>query len=137
MGAERSAFHPGQEGFTPTKAVYICADQPATLTFRLRKGGGPYIPDVGPDRPVRGAIREKEGVLRPGEACARGDPERVGESVCPGGGRAGDRPVVSEADGRVWACAGYRRASFQRHAPHDGEGGDPLVQGNRDRPQSG
>jgi hypothetical protein len=24
---------------------YICADQPVTLTFRLRQGGGPYIPD--------------------------------------------------------------------------------------------
>ena len=28
---------------SPTKAEYICADQPATLTFRLRNGGGPYI----------------------------------------------------------------------------------------------
>jgi hypothetical protein len=27
MGTERSAFHPGQECFTPSKAVYICADQ--------------------------------------------------------------------------------------------------------------
>jgi hypothetical protein len=25
------------------KAEYICADQPATLTFRLQQGGGPYI----------------------------------------------------------------------------------------------
>ena len=25
------------------KAVYICADQPVTFTFRLRRGGGPYI----------------------------------------------------------------------------------------------
>jgi ATP-dependent protease ClpP protease subunit len=28
---------------SPTKAVYICADQPATCIFRLRNGGGPYI----------------------------------------------------------------------------------------------
>jgi hypothetical protein len=41
---ERSAFHPGQECFTPTKAVYVCADQPVTLPFRLQQDGGPYIP---------------------------------------------------------------------------------------------
>jgi hypothetical protein len=29
----------------PTKAAYICADQPVTFTFRLQQGGGPYIPD--------------------------------------------------------------------------------------------
>lgn len=28
---------------SPTKAEYICADQPTTLTFRLRKSGGPHI----------------------------------------------------------------------------------------------
>jgi hypothetical protein len=27
MGRERSAFHPGPEFFSPTKAEYICADQ--------------------------------------------------------------------------------------------------------------
>jgi len=26
------------------KAEYICADQPVTFIFRLRQGGGPYIP---------------------------------------------------------------------------------------------
>jgi hypothetical protein len=30
---ERSVFHPGPECFTPTKAVYICADQPANSFF--------------------------------------------------------------------------------------------------------
>ena len=29
----RSAFHPGQERFTPTKAVYIYTDQPETLSL--------------------------------------------------------------------------------------------------------
>src|SRR5438477_11420397 len=43
MGRERSAFHPGQEGFPPTKAVYICADQPCPSLFRLQFGGGPYM----------------------------------------------------------------------------------------------
>jgi transposase len=28
---------------SPTKAEYICADQPAYFTFRLQKSGGPYI----------------------------------------------------------------------------------------------
>src|ERR1035437_9352349 len=28
---------------SPTKAIYICADQPATCIFCLRNGGGPYI----------------------------------------------------------------------------------------------
>ena len=46
MGRERSAFHPGQEVFPPTKAVYICADQPCPSLFRLQFGGGPYIPDA-------------------------------------------------------------------------------------------
>src|SRR5580704_11514184 len=32
----------------PTKAAYICADQPVTFTFRLQQGGGPYIPDCRP-----------------------------------------------------------------------------------------
>ena len=40
---ERSAFHQGPEEHTPIKAVYICADQPVTIIFRLRQGGGPYI----------------------------------------------------------------------------------------------
>src|ERR1700731_3316063 len=39
--AQRIPSWPGAE--TPTKAEYICADQPATLTFHLRKDGGPYI----------------------------------------------------------------------------------------------
>src|SRR6266702_6707796 len=42
-GAQRIPSWPGASA--PTKAEYICADQPVTLTFRLRKGGGPYIPD--------------------------------------------------------------------------------------------
>lgn len=32
LGRGRSAFHPGQECLTPTKAAYICADQPVTLS---------------------------------------------------------------------------------------------------------
>jgi hypothetical protein len=40
---ERSAFHQGPEEYTPIKAVYICADQPVTIIFRLRQSGGPYI----------------------------------------------------------------------------------------------
>jgi hypothetical protein len=30
--------------FTPLKAVYICANHPVPLIFRLHPGGGPYIP---------------------------------------------------------------------------------------------
>src|SRR5260370_42171914 len=33
MGIGRSAFHPGPECFTPTNAVYICAD--LSVTFSL------------------------------------------------------------------------------------------------------
>ncbi len=33
--------------------------------------------------------------------------------------------------------AGHSRAALQRHAPHDGEGGDHLVEGDRYRPESG
>jgi len=29
--------------FPPMKAVYICADQPCPLIFRLQFGGGPYM----------------------------------------------------------------------------------------------
>ena len=29
--------------FTPTKAVYMSADQPCPLIFRLQFGGGPYM----------------------------------------------------------------------------------------------
>src|SRR5438128_39975 len=43
MGRGRSAFLPGSESFTPTKAVYIGADQTVTFIFRLQQGGGPYI----------------------------------------------------------------------------------------------
>ena len=39
--AQRIPSWPG--GTSPTKAVYICADQPATFTFCLQNGGGPYI----------------------------------------------------------------------------------------------
>src|ERR1700728_2106937 len=39
-GAQRIPSWPG--ALAPTKAEYICADQPVTLTFRLRQGGGPY-----------------------------------------------------------------------------------------------
>jgi hypothetical protein len=31
--------------FTPLKAVYICANHPVPLIFRLHPGGGPYIPE--------------------------------------------------------------------------------------------
>jgi hypothetical protein len=41
-GAQRIPSWPG--ALAPTKAEYICADQPVTLTFRLRQGGGPYMP---------------------------------------------------------------------------------------------
>src|SRR5215471_4113412 len=41
-GAQRIPSWPG--AWTPTKAEYICADQTATLIFRLRQSGGPYIP---------------------------------------------------------------------------------------------
>src|SRR3954471_13925532 len=37
MGQQHSAFHPGQEHLTPTKAVYICADQPVTSLFACGK----------------------------------------------------------------------------------------------------
>ena len=41
----------------PTKAVYICTDQPATLIFRLRQSGGPYIPGCRPhDKLFRHAL---------------------------------------------------------------------------------
>src|ERR1700729_1348056 len=40
-GAQRIPSWPG--ALAPTKAEYICADQPVTLTFRLRQGGGPYM----------------------------------------------------------------------------------------------
>ena len=39
--AQRIPSWPG--GTSPTKAEYICADQPAKFTFRSRNGGGPYI----------------------------------------------------------------------------------------------
>ena len=32
---------------TPLKAVYICANHPVPLIFRLHPGGGPYIPSTG------------------------------------------------------------------------------------------
>src|ERR1700746_1421232 len=41
-GAQRIPSWPGATA--PTKAAYICADQPVTFTFRLRHCGGPYIP---------------------------------------------------------------------------------------------
>ena len=41
---EGSAAHSILAGASsPTKADHICADQPATLIFRLRQGSGPYI----------------------------------------------------------------------------------------------
>jgi hypothetical protein len=43
--AQRIPSWPGATA--PTKAVYIRADQPVTLTFRLRQGGGPYMPVAG------------------------------------------------------------------------------------------
>ena len=56
--------------------------------------------------------------------------------------RAGGRwrrggEVVCEPHGRQEAFGGDSREAFSRHAPHDGEGLDDLVQGNRDRPESG
>src|SRR5271165_458131 len=50
---------------TPTKAEYICADQPVTLTFRLRKGGGPYIPDGPPRTRNRRCFYRGLGAKRP------------------------------------------------------------------------
>jgi hypothetical protein len=43
MGPGRSAFHQGQELCSPTKALYIGADQHITLIFRLRQRGGPVV----------------------------------------------------------------------------------------------
>ena len=42
---EQSAAHPivARRSRSPTKAEYICADQLASVTFRLQKSGGPYI----------------------------------------------------------------------------------------------
>ena len=40
--AQRIPSRPG--ACAPTKAEYICADQPVTFIFRLRQSGGPYIP---------------------------------------------------------------------------------------------
>ena len=40
--ALRNPSWPGDRD-SPTKAEYICADQLANVTFRLQKGGGPYI----------------------------------------------------------------------------------------------
>src|ERR1019366_2771516 len=37
IGRERSAFHHGQEPCAPTKAEYICADQPVTSFFACDK----------------------------------------------------------------------------------------------------
>jgi hypothetical protein len=45
MGQQRSAFHPGQGHLAPTQAEYICADRFCHSLFRLRQGGGPYIPN--------------------------------------------------------------------------------------------
>src|ERR1019366_6714399 len=96
MGRERSAFDPGQEHNTPIKAVYICADQPATLTFRLRRGGGPYIPQTpftarntrtasSPHpRAISPARREGTGfsrLLAPGRAI--GGAEGIGAQLAP------------------------------------------------------
>jgi hypothetical protein len=40
---EKSAAHSIlAKSHCSNKAEYICADQPVTLTFRLRQGGGPY-----------------------------------------------------------------------------------------------
>jgi hypothetical protein len=43
---EESAAHSilARSTLTPLKAVYICANHPVPLIFRLHPGGGPYIP---------------------------------------------------------------------------------------------
>ncbi len=56
----------------PTKAAYICADQPVTFTFRLQQGGGPYIPDGRPNAPHSPFIFD-EGVQR----AMRLDPNKI------------------------------------------------------------
>jgi len=57
--------------FPPMKAVYICADQPCPLIFRLQFGGGPYMdgcPTIRPQsrRPLQHVVRciakEESGV---------------------------------------------------------------------------
>jgi len=44
-----------------SKATPFCADQPVTLTFRLRQGGGPYIPSS----PSFGKEAGKSAILHP------------------------------------------------------------------------
>src|SRR5438067_3943389 len=61
MGRERSAFHPGPEFFAPTKAVYICADQPVihfSLATRRRTihSVWPVIVAASPDLGRRGLL---------------------------------------------------------------------------------
>src|SRR5205823_7936349 len=56
LGVVRRAFHHGPESCAPLKAEYICADQPVSFIFRLRHGGGPYIPvckETGISQPLR------------------------------------------------------------------------------------
>ena len=80
----------------------------------------------------------QEEVRRPGE-------KRSGRhSDASSGNRLFGRLTAPPSDG--WyedltggkrSVAGHGRAALQRHAPHDGEGLDDLVEGNRHRPESG
>ena len=61
----RSAFHQGQELCAPTKAEYICADQPVNFIFRLRQSGGPYIPVTPSSRHNPETCRGQHANLKP------------------------------------------------------------------------
>ena len=83
-------------------------------------------------------LRRQEEIQRPGEAVLEGIRQELGHLFV--------REVDGLADVDRWyqrltdekgLSRGYGRAALQRHAPHDGEGGDDLVQGDRHRPEPG
>ncbi len=57
---------------------------------------------------------------------------RIGPLFRSGNRRRRNRALVRKSDGETRSVAGDGRSALQRHAPHDGEGVDDLVEGNRD-----
>ena len=64
MGRRTQRIPSWPGAIAPTKAAYICADQPVTFTFRLQQGGGPYIPDDA-HLPAASAIARVLGTVMP------------------------------------------------------------------------
>src|SRR5439155_18920865 len=102
----RSSFHHGQEPCSPTKAVYICADQPVTIIYRLRQGGGPYIPVLVFQlfQPLIPCCRHNSAVVNPASPCFR--MAMICSSLC----RVPFMPVLLSW---VWENSHSRRSSFR------------------------